>query len=223
MEKKHKLVIFGTGATAKMAHYYFTHDSDYQVVAFTVDEKYLDQTEFLSLPVVPFEDVEDLYPPSEYAMFVAIGYEGMNKPRAEKYHEAKSKGYKLATYISSKCTFLTQNPVGDNCLIMEDNTIQPFVTIGNDVVLWSGNHIGHEAVIEDHCFITSHVVISGFVHVSSYCFIGVNAALRDGIKIASQTLIGAGAVIMKDTVEKGVYVPERAKLIDKKSDEIRIS
>jgi sugar O-acyltransferase (sialic acid O-acetyltransferase NeuD family) len=193
------------------------------VVAFTVDAKYLNRTEFLGLPVVPFERIQDLCPPSEHGMFVAIGYEGMNKPRAEKYREAKSKGYKLATYVSSKCTFLTENPVGDNCLIMEDNTIQPFVTIGNDVVMWSGNHIGHEAVIEDHCFITSHVVISGFVHVSSYCFIGVNATLRDGIKIAPETLVGAGAIIMKDTIEKGVYVPEKAKLSDRKSDEIRIS
>lgn len=221
--EREKLVIFGASVAARMAYYYFVHDSDYTVVAFTVDKDYLDQTEFLGLPVVPFEDIENLYPPDEYAMFVAMGYKKMNKLRAEKYHEAKSKGYKLATYISSQCSFLTQEPVGENCLIMEDNTIQPFATIGNNVVLWSGNHIGHDVVIEDHCFITSHVVVSGFVHISPYCFLGVNATLRDAIKIAPETLIGAGAVIMKDTVEKGVYVPERAKLLDRRSDEMKIS
>ena len=94
--------------------------------------------------------------------------------------------------------------------------------IGNNVTLWSGNHIGHESVIEDHCNITSHVVVSGHVHICSYCFIGVNATIRDNIKIAPETLIGAGAVIMKDTIKKGVYLPPRATLIEKKSDQVKI-
>jgi UDP-3-O-[3-hydroxymyristoyl] glucosamine N-acyltransferase len=110
--------------------------------------------------------------------------------------------------------------VGRNCFILEDNTIQPFVKIGDNVTLWSGNHIGHDTIIEDHCFITSHVVISGFVHVHPYCFIGVNASLRHAINIAPRTLIGAGAVIMKSTVEDGVYIPPRAELIARKSHEI---
>ena len=94
------------------------------------------------------------------------------------------------------------------------------MTIGNNVTLWSGNHIGHDATIEDHCFITSHVVVSGYVRVGTRSFIGVNATLRNSITIAPETLVGAGAVIMKDTKLKGVYMPERAKLFDKLSDEI---
>ena len=129
----------------------------------------------------------------------------------------------MANYISTRCTFLTQIPTGDNCFILEDNTVQPFVKIGNDVVLWSGNHIGHDVTIEDHNFITSHVVVSGFVTIKRNCFIGVNATIRDAITIASETLIAAGAIIMKDTEEKGVYLPARSTLFDKKSDEIKIS
>ncbi|MEZ4692278.1 MAG: DapH/DapD/GlmU-related protein [Ignavibacteria bacterium] len=74
--------------------------------------------------------------------------------------------------------------------------------IGNNVVLWSGNHIGHDVEIDDHNFITSHAVVSGFVKIRNNCFIGVNATIRDGITIAPETLIAAGAIIMKDTVEK---------------------
>src|SRR5262249_621861 len=110
--------------------------------------------------------------------------------------------------------------VGDNCFILEDNTIQPFVRIGNDVTLWSGNHIGHDSTIGDHCFITSHVVVSGNVTVGPRSFIGVNATLRNSITIPPQALIGAGAIIMEDTVEKGVYLPARAKRSGKSSDEI---
>jgi sugar O-acyltransferase (sialic acid O-acetyltransferase NeuD family) len=217
-----QLVIFGAGDIARLAHYYFTRDSEHEVAAFTVDRQYCQGESFLDLPLVAFEDVIKRYPPSNYQMFVALSYARMNKLRAEKYDQAKAGGYELASYVSSRCSFLTDHPVGDNCFILEDNTIQPFVKIGNDVTLWSGNHIGHDAVIEDHCFLASHIVVSGYVRIRNNCFIGVNATLRNSITIAPETLIGAGAVIMKNTVEKGVYLPPRAELFSKTSDQIEL-
>ncbi len=215
-----RLVIFGAGDIARLAHYYFTRDSEHEVVAFTVDQQYLGAESFLDLPLIAFEEIVGRYPPADHKMFVALSYTRMNRARAEKYARAKERGYELVSYISSRCSFLTDYPVGDNCFILEDNTIQPFVRIGNDVTLWSGNHIGHDSVIEDHCFLASHIVVSGHCHIHSYCFIGVNATLRNSITIAPETLIGAGAIIMKDTIEQGVYLPERAKLFAKKSSEI---
>ncbi len=217
-----KLVIFGAGDIARLAHYYFSRDSEHEVVAFTVDRQYRNSDTFLDLPLVPFEDVTNGYPPGEYRIFVALSYARMNKLREEKYLQTKEKGYELVSYVSSRCSFLTDQPAGDNCFILEDNTIQPFVKIGNNVTLWSGNHIGHDAVIEDHCFLASHIVVSGHVRIGNNCFIGVNATLRNSITIAPETLIGAGAVIMKDTVAKGVYLPPRAELSTKTSDEIEL-
>jgi sugar O-acyltransferase (sialic acid O-acetyltransferase NeuD family) len=217
-----RLVIFGAGDIARLAHYYFTRDSEHQVAAFTVDQEYLKEESFLELPMVAFEGVAKRYPPQDYKMFVALSYAKMNRLRAEKYYQAKGLGYDLVSYVSSRCSLLTDYPVGDNCFILEDNTIQPFVKIGNNVTLWSGNHIGHDSIIDDHCFLASHIVVSGHVHIHSYCFIGVNATLRNSIAIARETLIGAGAVIMKDTVERGVYLPERAKLFSKSSSEIEL-
>jgi len=217
-----KLIIFGAGDIARLAHYYFTHDSEHDVVGFTVDAKYKQDDKFLELPLIAFEDVSQQYPPGEFKMFVALSYARMNKIREEKYREAKEKGYELVSYVSSRCSFLTDHPVGDNCFILEDNTIQPFVKIGNNVTLWSGNHIGHDAVIEDHCFLASHIVVSGYVHIGNNCFIGVNATLRNSITIAPETLIGMGAAITEDTVAKGVYKASRAELSRRKSDEIEL-
>ena len=217
-----KLIIFGAGDIARLAHYYFTRDSQHQVVAFTADQKYLKEESFLELPLVAFENVAKLYSPQNYKMFVALSYAKMNKVRAEKYYEAKQLGYELVSYVSTRCSFLTDSPVGENCFILEDNTIQPFVRIGNNVTLWSGNHIGHDSTIEDHCFLASHIVVSGYVHIHPFCFIGVNATLRNSIDVARETLIGAGAVVMSNTLEKGVYLPSRAKLFDKTSDEIEL-
>jgi sugar O-acyltransferase (sialic acid O-acetyltransferase NeuD family) len=217
-----KLVIFGAGDISRLAHYYFTHDTQHEVVAFAVDKEYHEDDAFLGLPLRDFEGVADRYPPQTHKMFIALSYARMNKARAEKYYKAKELEYELVSYVSSRCSFLSDNPVGDNCFILEDNTIQPFVKIGNNVTLWSGNHIGHDSIIEDHCFISSHVVVSGHVHIHEYCFIGVNATLHHTITIAPETLIGAGAVLSKDSVERGVYLPQRAKLLSKRSDEVEL-
>jgi sugar O-acyltransferase (sialic acid O-acetyltransferase NeuD family) len=217
-----RLVIFGTGDIARLAHVYFTKDSDHEVAGFTVDRDYRKEDSFQGLPLVDFETVTARFPPDAYQMFVALSYAQMNRLRAAKYEAAKALGYTLASYVSSRCSWLTDHPVGDNCFILEDNTVQPFVRIGSNVTLWSGNHIGHDSTIDDHCFISSHVVVSGHVTVGSYCFIGVNATLRNSIRIAPHTLIGAGAIIMKDTAEKGVYIPPRTERFARNSDSIKL-
>jgi len=214
-----QIVIFGAGDIARLAHFYFRTDSPHDVVAFVVDAPFKIGNSFEGLPLVSFDEVTERYPPARYASFVAISYAKMNRVRKEKYERMRAAGYELVSYISSRCTYLT-TPPGDNCFILEDNTVQPFVTIGNDVTLWSGNHIGHDSIVEDHCFITSHVVVSGRVRVGTGSFLGVNATLRNGITIAPESLIAAGAVIMKNTSPKGVYYPERAKRAPTLSDEI---
>jgi len=209
------LVIFGSGDIAQLAHYYFSTDSNYEVVAFTVDANYIKETEFCGLPVVAFEDVAKNYPPDSYDFFVAVSYSKLNAVRKEKFLAAKEMGYKLVSFISSRATVLNEGRIGENCFIFEDNTIQPFVTIGNNVTLWSGNHIGHHSVIHDHTFIASHVVVSGGVEIGEQCFIGVNATMRDHIKVGDRCVIGAGALLLGDAEPDGVYLgsaTERAKV-----------
>jgi len=212
---KKKLVIFGSGDIAQLAHFYFTTDSEYEVVAFTIDASYIKELEFCSLPVVAFDEVVSNYPPENYEFFVALSYSKLNAIRKEKFIAAKALGYKLASYISSRATVLNDGQIGENCFIFEDNTIQPFVRIGNNVTLWSGNHIGHHSVIKDHSFIASHVVVSGGVEIGEQCFVGVNATLRDHINIGDRCVIGAGVLLLEDAGPEGVYIgtaTERAKV-----------
>lgn len=216
------IVIFGTGDIAQIARYYFATDSKLNVVAYTVDAQYLTEGTVDGLPVVPFEKVAELYPPGRYDMFIATSYAKLNKLRELKYRQAKDLGYKLVSYISSRCSYLSQYETGDNCFIFEDNTIQPFVKIGNNVTLWSGNHIGHHSVIHDHNFISSHVVVSGHCEISPYCFIGVNATLGHKVHIATENLIGAGSIITKSTGPGDVFVPARSIKLEKKSSEFEL-
>ena len=201
-----KVIIFGAQDFASLAHFYLNHDSEYEVEAFTVTRDYLPEDRiFEGLPIVPFEDVETTYTPAEFRFFAPMSHRKMNRLRESIYVQAKGKGYQLISYVSSKATVFPGVKIGDNCFILEDNTIQPYTSIGSNVILWSGNHIGHHSVISDHVFFASHVVLSGHCVVEPYSFFGVNSTIRDGLHIAEGSLIAMGACVTKDTEPWGVY------------------
>ena len=202
---KKKLVIIGAGEFAEIAYEYFTYDSAYEVVAFSVEQKYLDKSCLCGLPVVEFETLELHYPPKDFMVFTAITSTLLNTVRTKLYRLAKQKGYEFATYISTKSFVWRNAKIGENTFIFEDNTIQPFTEVGNNVVMWSGNHIGHRSVIKDNCFISSHTVISGYCEIGENSFLGVNCAVADNIKIARDNFIALGSVINKDTEENKIY------------------
>jgi len=199
-----QLVIVGSGETAQLAYEYFTVDSDYRVCAFAVGAKYLEEQSLFDLPVVALEELEYLYPTEQYEVFVALSSGKLNRDRTRLYQDMKDRGYKLASYVSSRAFVWRNVEIGDNCFILEDNTLQPFVHIGNNVTLWSGNHIGHRSVIEDHCFISSHCVISGFCTVGSSSFLGVNCTIINDISIGEDCFIGAQALVQKNVAERTV-------------------
>jgi sugar O-acyltransferase (sialic acid O-acetyltransferase NeuD family) len=221
-EKSSKLIILGASDLARLALINFRDHSNYDVVAFAVDREYRKMDSLLDLPVVDTESISDKFSPSKFSVFVAIGYSNINRLRAAACKRMKGLGYSLASFVSPFCTYLSEHQVGENTFIFEDNTVQPFVKIGSNVIIWSGNHIGHDVTIEDDCFITSHVVISGHCKIGRGSFLGVNATLRNDIKIGVETIVGAGAIIMKDTEDNSVWVPERAKLFPKRSDMMEI-
>ena len=218
---KRKLIIYGVGKTAELAHYYFTNDSQYEVVAFTVDSIYLDSETFCGLPVFQFEDIETRFSVEAVYFFAAIANSQMNKVRENKVKEAKKKGFRLASYISTKATLFGNVRIGEHCFILEDNTIQPFVEIGDNNILWSGNHIGHHSKLGHNNFITSHVVVSGNTVIGNNCFLGVNSTLRDGIEIANESLIGAGSFITRSTKKKDVYKSKFNEKSNTNSDQIQ--
>lgn len=207
------VVVFGNGRLARLAYFYLTHDSEREVAAFSVDRDHMTDDTLFGLPVVPADEVLVRFPPDRFDMFVAVGYARVNKFREGKYLQAKEMGYELISCISSKATVWPGTEMGDNCFIMENNVIQPFATIGNNVIMWGSSTVGHQSVIKDHCFVAAHVVISGAVTIEPNCFIGVNATIRDDITIARECVIGAGAVIMKSTREREILVAPRAQLL----------
>lgn len=224
LKKNKKLVLIGDSAFAEVAYECFTHDSDYGVVAFSVESAYLKRDSLFGLPVVPFEELEARFPPDEVEIYAALVYTQLNRLRTRLYQSAKAKGYRPASYVSSRAFVWPNVQLGEHCFIFEDNTLQPFVRIGDNVVLWSGNHIGHHSVIDDHCFIASQVVISGLCRIGCNTFIGVNATVGNNVTIGDDNWIGLGVTIVKDTLPNALYSgtqPEPAKVSAKRFFKVR--
>ncbi len=203
--KTEKLVIVGAGETALLAYEYFTHDSKYEVVAFCVERQFLKTETLEGLPVITFEELPARYNPQHFQAFVAISYTQLNRGRTRLYQACKQMGFRMASYISSKAFVWRNVTIGDNCFILENNVLQYSVKIGNNVTLWSGNHVGHQSTIHDNVFVASHVVISGYCEVGESCFLGVNSCLGDNIKVAPDCVIGAGALVLKNTEARKIY------------------
>jgi sugar O-acyltransferase (sialic acid O-acetyltransferase NeuD family) len=207
-----KVVLFGSEKMAQLCHFFLTHDSAYEVVAFTIDGRYIKSNALWGLPLVAFEDIQHSYPPDDYAMFIAVGYQKLNTLRADRYREAREKGYEMITYVSSKCNLWGEVTIGDNCFISENTVMNPWAVIGNNVIIRNTVFIGHDASIGDHCWISNHSSINGHVTIEPYCFIGSNTTVRDKVTIRKECLIGAGSVILSDTQEKEVYISKPAEL-----------
>ena len=205
MSQGRKLVIVGDSAFAQIAFEYFTHDSPYEVVAFSVEQNYLRRTDVFGVPVIPFEKLEKHFAPADHDVHVAVVYTQLNRLRARLCAAAKQKGFSLASYVSSRAFVWRNVEIDEHCFIFEDNTVQPFVKLGKNVVLWSGNHIGHHSQVGDNCFVSSHVVISGYCVIGPNCFLGVNSSVANNISVAEDNWIGPQVSVMRNTAPNQVF------------------
>jgi sugar O-acyltransferase (sialic acid O-acetyltransferase NeuD family) len=206
-----KVIIFGAGKFASLAWYCVTHDSSDEVVGFTVDAPFLTEPFLHGLPVVDFATVESHFHPDSHVMLVHVGAPWGSHLRTDKYLAAKSKGYSFATYISSRAMCWPDLKIGENSVIYEGAIVQPFASVGANVIIRSQVHVSHHVEIGDHSFIAAGACLGGCVTVGKRCFVGLNATVRDGIRIAEGCFIAAGAVLTKDTQPDGLYagVPAR--------------
>lgn len=192
------VVIFGSGEMAELAHYYFSNDSERKVAAFSVDDGFISSDSLFGLPLIPFSKIASSFSPGTHDMFVALSYGRLNRLREEKFIQAKNSGYELASYICSKAVRWPDLVHGDNCFVLENQTLQPRVRLGDNVTLWSGNHIGHGTVIGDHTYVASHVVLSGHCNIGKRCFLGVNSTLRDFCTIGDDCFVAMNASVTRD-------------------------
>tara|TARA_S200000501_G_C20845280_1_gene753372 strand:+ start:1085 stop:1768 length:684 start_codon:yes stop_codon:yes gene_type:complete len=209
-----KLLIFGTGEISILAKYYFETDSDYKVVGFVCDDEFHNSDQFEGKKLYKFSNLKTSINIDDHYIFVGISYRQLNKVRENIYHKIKKLGFKFASYISPKSEISPNVKIGENCFILENQTIQPFVEIGDNVIIWSGNHIGHRSKISNHVYISSHVCVSGYCEIGERTFIGVNSALGDFSKIGKDTFISMSSTVYGNIKDGSVIIGKKTQVFE---------
>ncbi|MCB9188193.1 MAG: acetyltransferase [Flavobacteriales bacterium] len=201
---KKDIIIFGAGKIAEAVSFYFNRDSDYNVVSYVVDDPYATADSVFGKPLTKLSEVEEKFPASEYMVFVATGYQGINGLRAGKYDHFKELGYRFASYVSPfvKGEFT----IGENTIVMDDAVIQPCVSLGNNVFVWGGAMIGHHTTIEDNCWLTGGCSIGGVTVLGRNTFVGLGAVIGNEVNIGASCMIGAATLTTKSLKEKTVLL-----------------
>lgn len=194
-----KLSIFGTGEFGEVAAYYFANFSDFLVEGYVVEDDFLGNDFHRNLPVRSKSEFLEQNPPQESSIFIAIGYSNRNRNRWRIIEEFRALGYSFASFVSPNA-FVAEgsiHPSTEHLFILEQNVIQPFSSISSDVIMWSGNHVGHHTTIGQGSFLTSKVAIAGGVKIGIRTTMGLGSLVIENLEIGDECLIAAGVVVKK--------------------------
>lgn len=91
--------------------------------------------------------------------------------------------------------------IGDNNTIKEFVTIQigenGITEIGNNCMLMSKSHLGHDAKLKDNITISTGAKVGGWCEIKSFTNIGLNAVIHQRITIGEFVMIGMGSTVTK--------------------------
>ncbi len=206
------IVIFGAGQFAEVLSVYIEVDTQDQVVGYTVDESFCTEKEFNGLPLIPWECLEDVFPPERVKILGPISYRGGNQFRMDRFFDGKRRGYSFYTFIHPSA-YVYSRKIGENVIVLEGNTVQPFAEVEDNCILWSHNHIGHHTLLGAHGFLCGRVTIGGNVKVGEGVFWAGCTTARDNIEIGSWSFLTLGAIASESIPENSVLVKDKSKLI----------
>ena len=201
---KKKLVIVGTGPNAKHVYKLIQFYNLYDVLGFSVDEKYITEDTFQGLPVFPLEKIETIVDTNEVLFFVALLWNRLNADRRDLYLRLKAKGYKFANIISPKAS-IRGTIAGDNCWIHDFVVIQNDTVIGNNVAIMAQTLIGDNAVIGDHCFLGAKSTVGGGSVIGEQTFVGICSTVFDDTIVGKKCILGACTSVKRNVPDYSLY------------------
>jgi sugar O-acyltransferase (sialic acid O-acetyltransferase NeuD family) len=204
-----KLLLYGNRPLAAMLAEDAKHHPDIEVVAFVVDQQYLDPSgTFRGLPQVAFESVEKRYSPHDHWMIALDGSLPKTSLLAE---QAKAKGYRLASYVSPKAVISQDMVLGENTVIYELAYVGYGVKLGSSVLVRQHVYLGHEGIIGNNVTLNPSSRLGGYCVVDDHAFIGIGATIIDKRIIGAHSVVGAGSVVVKDVPDATTVIGNPAK------------
>ena len=209
------VILFGVGQIAEVMAHYVQEDPGLTLVGFAVDRQYLPPSgEFKGLPVAAWDEVSTIFSPDQVRILGPVSYRGNNTFRRDRHLEAKEMGYRFATYIHTS-SHVAGAEIGENSVILEDCTVQPYARLGAGTILWSKVHIGHHAQVGDFCFFASFCGIAGNSKVGDCTFFGGQTGLADNLSVGSGCIVGAGTVLTESVPDGALAVSRGVRIVQK--------
>lgn len=216
-----KVIVFGNNNLAEMLYLETQKYNEmyFAIEAFCVDEDYKNQNSFCNKPLYSLEEASVKYPPDEYDMIsTALCSTSGLRNKMVVFEKLKKVGYSLANYISPLADVSPDVQIGENNIILSFAKIGLSVKMGNANIVWHYALIDHNTNVGNGNFFAGGCKTAGFVNVGSNCWIGLNSTIIQHINIADETLVGAGAVMIRDTEKHTTYVGNPAKAISRHED-----
>lgn len=101
--------------------------------------------------------------------------------------------------------------IGDGCFLGSDVTVvrgsvNERTSIGEQTVIAHGTKIGHGCRIGAQSHFANNVSVAGNVEIGSRSFLGSGCVLRPMVRIAEDTVVAAGAVVVKKVETPGMLL-----------------
>lgn len=138
---------------------------------------------------------------------------GSSNVRKKIIKKLKDTSVKFATLVDPSVLYSNSVEIGEGAIVCAGTIITVDVNIGDHVIVNLDCTIGHDAVIDDFVTIYPSVNVSGNVLIGECSELGTGTQIIQGKKVISNTIIGAGAIVVKDCLESGTYVGSPAKKI----------
>lgn len=159
------------------------------------------------------EDLEDLYRKGITNAAIGIGYLGKGNLRETLYDMLKKIGYKVPVICDPSAIVSEHATIQEGSFIGKGAIINSGAVIGKGCIINSGAIVEHDCYVNDFSHISVGSVLCGEVQIGSASFIGANATIIQGVVIQRNSIVGAGAVVTENIMEKSIAAGVPAKII----------
>ncbi|WP_422909282.1 acetyltransferase [Pseudomonas sp. MAC6] len=214
-----KIFLAGNAITAEILSSYLSQDMRYEVVGFTTDDEFAAQGTVSGYRTVAFSKVQGVFSPDTHSVIMAMGYNDLNRARESMFVRLKALGYDVETYTHPDARIYTDHPVGEGSVVLPGAIIEPSACVGANCIVWSNVTLAHHCRVDDHCWVAAGAVVSGQAKVQRNTFLGVNCTVVNAVTVGEFNVIGAGAMISRDTKPHSVYLARSAEPFRYSSDD----
>ena len=208
--KKPQIILIGGGGHCKACIDVIEQENKFQIVGILDLPDKLGEN-ILGYKVIGNDDDIAKYANEGFNFLLTIGHMGNPSLRKKLFELVIENRGILPVVISPNAYVSKYAEIKQGTIIMHNAIVNAGSDIGQNCIINNKALVEHDCIINDQTHISTNAIINGEVKVGKNCFIGSNSVIRNNVSISFNTIIGAGAVVVNDIIEGGVYVGSPAK------------